>query len=90
MTETCMVEQGPDPAQNNTGNLVEQLKVAFGSSWKEVLCEKHLQEGKVDPGSPALLVISSSALRSQELLRLLLWSLRNAFMNPKTLFCYVY
>ncbi|KAH6786730.1 U3 containing 90S pre-ribosomal complex subunit [Perilla frutescens var. hirtella] len=67
--ETCIVERGQDPAQNNTANLVEHVKVAFGSSWKEVLCQKHLQEGKVDPGSPALLVISSSALRSLELLR---------------------
>ncbi|XP_057783692.1 uncharacterized protein LOC131001342 isoform X2 [Salvia miltiorrhiza] len=69
LKETCIVEQGQDTAQNNTGNLVEDLKVAFGSSWKKVLCEKHLQEGQVDPGSPALLVISLSALRSLELLR---------------------
>ncbi|KAG6394832.1 hypothetical protein SASPL_145422 [Salvia splendens] len=65
LKETCIVEQGQDAP----GNLVGDLKVAFGSSWKEVLCEKHLQEGKVEPGSPALLVISSSALRSLELLR---------------------
>ncbi|XP_075512052.1 uncharacterized protein LOC142547574 [Primulina tabacum] len=45
------------------------MKVAFGSSWKEVLCEKHIQEGELDPGNPALLMISLSALRSLELLR---------------------
>lgn len=85
ITETCMVDQGPDPAQNNTGNLVEHLKVAFGSSWKEVLCEKHLHEGKVDPGSPALLVISSSALRSLELLRLLLLVFEICFYESKNI-----
>jgi protein CMS1 len=45
------------------------MKAAFGYSWKEMLCEKQVLEGKVDPGSPALLVISSSALRSIELLK---------------------
>ncbi|GFY81648.1 hypothetical protein Acr_01g0014560 [Actinidia rufa] len=52
-----------------TSNLGDHVKAAFGSSWKEVLCEKQLLEGKIDPGNPALLVISLSALRSLELLR---------------------
>ncbi|KAI3459717.1 hypothetical protein Pfo_016380 [Paulownia fortunei] len=69
LKETCIVELCQGPAQNITGKLDEHVKVSFGSSWKEVLCEKHLQEGQVDPGNPALLVISSSALRSLELLR---------------------
>ncbi|KAK4421564.1 protein CMSS1 [Sesamum alatum] len=68
LKETCIVElQGP--SQNTTGNLDENMKVVFGSSWKKVLFEKHLQEGQINPGCPALLVISSSALRSLELLR---------------------
>ncbi|KAK6118584.1 hypothetical protein DH2020_047670 [Rehmannia glutinosa] len=69
LKETCMVELCQGPAQDITGKLDEHVKVSFGSSWKEVLCEKHLHEGQVDPGNPALLVISSSALRSLELFR---------------------
>ncbi|PIN12233.1 putative DEAD-box-containing helicase [Handroanthus impetiginosus] len=69
LKETCMVELCQGPAKNITGNLDECVKIAFGSSWKEVLCGKHLQEGQVDAGNPTLLVISSSALRSLELLR---------------------
>ncbi|KAI5653154.1 hypothetical protein M9H77_30341 [Catharanthus roseus] len=53
----------------NIISLGEYMKLAFGSSWKEVLYEKQLREGKVDPGNPAVLVISLSALRSLELLR---------------------
>ncbi|KAF7144453.1 hypothetical protein RHSIM_Rhsim04G0094000 [Rhododendron simsii] len=64
--EKCILElsQGMDLSASNLG---EHMKAAFGSSWKEVLCEKQLLEGKIDPGSPALLVISLSALRSLEL-----------------------
>ncbi|KAG5531000.1 hypothetical protein RHGRI_025826 [Rhododendron griersonianum] len=64
----CILElsRGMDQSASNLG---EHMKAAFGSSWKEVLCEKQLLEGKIDPGSPALLVISLSALRSLELLR---------------------
>ncbi|KAL6503591.1 hypothetical protein OROGR_025514 [Orobanche gracilis] len=69
LKEECMIELCQSPAQNIAGKLNEHVKVSFGSSWKEVLCGKHLQEGQVQPGSPALLVISSSALRSLELLR---------------------
>ena len=45
------------------------MQEAFGPSWKEVLSEKQLVEGKIDPGCPAVLIISTSALRSIELLR---------------------
>ncbi|KAL6580732.1 hypothetical protein OROMI_006655 [Orobanche minor] len=69
LKEECMIELCQSPAQNISGKLNEHVKVSFGSSWKEVLCGKHLQEGQVQPGSPALLVISSSALRSLEFLR---------------------
>ncbi|KAF7133448.1 hypothetical protein RHSIM_Rhsim09G0036800 [Rhododendron simsii] len=66
--DKCILElsRGMDQSASNLG---EHMKAAFGSSWKEVLCEKQLLEGKIDPGSPALLVISLSALRSLELLR---------------------
>ncbi|PON95564.1 Protein Cms [Trema orientale] len=50
-------------------SLGKDVKVAFGTSWKEVLCGKKLLEGKIDPGSPAILLISASALRAIELLR---------------------
>lgn len=52
-----------------SGNVGEHIKEMFGSSWKEVLCESQLVEGKVDPGNPAVLVISASAIRSLEMLR---------------------
>ncbi|GMN59657.1 hypothetical protein TIFTF001_028751 [Ficus carica] len=66
--DTCIVELSQCTDQD-TKFLGKDMKVAFGPSWKEVLCEKQLLEGKVDPGSPAILVISSSAMRSIELLR---------------------
>ncbi|XP_073046664.1 uncharacterized protein [Primulina eburnea] len=69
LKEARFIELCQGPAQNATSNLGEHMKVAFGSSWKEVLCEKHIQEGELDPGNPALLIISLSALRSLELLR---------------------
>jgi len=53
----------------DAGNLGRHVKDTFGSSWKEVLFEDHLIEGKIDPGNPAVLVISASAIRSLELLR---------------------
>ncbi|XP_010245777.1 PREDICTED: protein CMSS1 isoform X2 [Nelumbo nucifera] len=68
MADTCIVELLQDLEQN-AGNLSKHMKAVFGKSWKNVLCEGQLLEGKVDPGSPAVLVISSSALRSLELLR---------------------
>ncbi|KMT11010.1 hypothetical protein BVRB_5g112300 [Beta vulgaris subsp. vulgaris] len=52
-----------------SGNVGEHIKEMFGSLWKEVLCESQLVEGKVDPGNPAVLVISTSAIRSLEMLR---------------------
>ncbi|XP_051118317.1 uncharacterized protein LOC127242706 [Andrographis paniculata] len=68
LKEKCIAEL-PAPTQTTKGNLADQVKVVFGSSWKEVLFEKHLRGGEVDPGNPALLVISASALRSLEILR---------------------
>ena len=67
--DTCIVDISQDAAEQDVDNLGKHMKAAFGYSWKEMLCEKQVLEGKVDPGSPALLVISSSALRSIELLK---------------------
>ena len=50
-------------------NFGDHVKGAFGASWKEELCEGQVVEGEIGVGSPALLVISSAALRSLELLR---------------------
>lgn len=53
----------------DSGNLGKHIKGVFGSSWKKVLCETQIVEGKVDPGNPAVLVISASAIKSLEMLR---------------------
>jgi protein CMS1 len=53
-------------------NLSGHVKAAFGVSWKEELCEGNDLGDDDEAGSPALLVISTSALRSLELLRLLI------------------
>ncbi|KAM7463390.1 hypothetical protein LguiA_031511 [Lonicera macranthoides] len=66
--DTCILELPQSLAQDDSG-LVEGIKAAFGPSWKEVLCEKELKGGKNEPGNPAVLVVSLSALRSLELLR---------------------
>nr|GLL47700.1 protein CMSS1 [Ipomoea trifida] len=66
--DTCMVELSWDQTKNPR-TLGEHMKVAFGSSWKDLLCKSQLEAGKIEPGHPSLLVISSSALRSLELLR---------------------
>ncbi|KAK6914403.1 Protein Cms1 [Dillenia turbinata] len=65
---TCILEP-PDGLDQDADVLVEQIKAAFGQSWKEVLCEGETSKGKVDPGTPAVLIISTSALRSLELIR---------------------
>ncbi|KZV41663.1 hypothetical protein F511_21524 [Dorcoceras hygrometricum] len=69
LKEAGFIELCQGPSRNTDSNLGEHMKVAFGSLWKDVLCEKYIQEGKLDPGNPALLVISLSAIRSLELLR---------------------
>lgn len=66
--ESCFLELSKSLDQD-VKNLGSHMKEAFGHSWKEVLCEKQLVEGKIDPGCPAILIISSSAMRSIELLR---------------------
>ncbi|KAJ4723030.1 Protein CMSS1 [Melia azedarach] len=66
--DSCILELS-ESLNQDAKTLGKHMKVAFGSSWKEVLCEGHLLEGKIDPGCPAALIISSSAIRSIELLR---------------------
>ncbi|KAK3034162.1 hypothetical protein RJ639_034658, partial [Escallonia herrerae] len=67
-SDECVVELSQTLPQD-ASTIGEHMKAAFGSSWKKVLYEKQLPEGEVEPGSPALLVISLSALRSLEVLR---------------------
>ncbi|KAG8644272.1 protein CMS1 [Manihot esculenta] len=66
--ETSFLELSQELGQDVQA-LGKQMKAAFGSSYKEVLCEGQLVEGKIDPGSPAVLIVSTSALRAIELLR---------------------
>ncbi|KAK9146095.1 hypothetical protein Sjap_005998 [Stephania japonica] len=68
LKDSCIVEQSQG-LDEDLEALSKHMKRAFGKSWKEVLCEGKLVEGEVDPGNPAVLVISTSALRSLELLR---------------------
>ncbi|KAK4258143.1 hypothetical protein QN277_007632 [Acacia crassicarpa] len=68
LNESCILEL-PQDSNDDVNSLGENIRAAFGQSWKEVLCEGQLEEGKVDAGSPAVLIISSSALRSIELIR---------------------
>ncbi|KAK1270765.1 hypothetical protein QJS04_geneDACA004382 [Acorus gramineus] len=67
--EACMVELSKSMPQD-VANISIHMKAIFGNLWKEVLCEGTLLEGKIEAGSPALFVISASALRSLELLRI--------------------
>ncbi|OWM67660.1 hypothetical protein CDL15_Pgr024745 [Punica granatum] len=58
INETCILDL-PECSDGDDKSLGKQIKVAFGPSWKEVLYEKDLVGGKVDPGSPAVLVIAT-------------------------------
>ncbi|KAL8143306.1 hypothetical protein V2J09_016338 [Rumex salicifolius] len=66
--DSCILKLSEEVSQD-ANNLEKHMKSAFESSWKEILCEGKLVEGKIDPGNPVVLVISISALRSLELLR---------------------
>eukprot|EP01018_Ginkgo_biloba_P014516 Gb_37210 [translate_table: standard] len=66
--EDCMMDLS-NTMDHSIQNLSKHVKTMFGPSWKEVLCEESLFEGSVEPGSPAILVISSSAVRCVEVLR---------------------
>lgn len=66
--DSCILELPPGLPQDAT-TLSEHMKTAFGQSWRHELCDKQILQGKIEPGNPALLVISLSALRSLELYR---------------------
>ncbi|TKY50539.1 CMSS1 protein [Spatholobus suberectus] len=68
LKDRCILELSED-ADSDVKILGKNIKAAFGASWKEVLCEEKLVEGKVNAGSPAVLIITSSALRCIHLLR---------------------
>lgn len=68
LKDASMRDLGQDTGES-TSNLEDYVKLAFGSSWREMLCERQLKEGKSNPGNPVVLVVASSALRSLELLR---------------------
>ncbi|KAI7755739.1 hypothetical protein M8C21_026608 [Ambrosia artemisiifolia] len=67
-TDACIVKLSESIPQD-VSNLSEHMKASFGSSWKEALCKKQLPGKSCEPGSPSLLTISLSALRSLELFR---------------------
>ncbi|BAT93515.1 hypothetical protein LR48_Vigan02g275800 [Vigna angularis] len=66
LRQDCVLEV---PNHSDVQILGKTVKAVFGSSWREHLCEGSVVEGKVNPGSPAVLIISSSALRCIHLLR---------------------
>ncbi|CAN1195872.1 Protein CMS1 [Linum perenne] len=68
LQDTCFMELFRELPQDVEG-LGKRLNVAFGKSWKDELCDQKLVAGKIEPGSPAVLFISTSALRAIELLR---------------------
>ncbi|XP_038710009.1 uncharacterized protein C3orf26 homolog isoform X2 [Tripterygium wilfordii] len=68
LNDARVMELSQDLGQD-VESLGKHMKAAFGPTWKKTLCEQQLLEGKVEPGSPAVIFISTSALRSIELLR---------------------
>ncbi|XP_057958815.1 protein CMS1 [Malania oleifera] len=66
--DTCILELSQCLDQD-ASNIGKHMKAAFGQLWKEVLCNGQLLEGKIESGSPVILIISASASRSLELLR---------------------
>lgn len=66
--DSCMVKLAEGIPQD-VDNLSDHIKSVFGPSWKEVLTEEKLVEDAIDAGSPALVIVSTSALRSLEILR---------------------
>ncbi|XVE81096.1 hypothetical protein DITRI_Ditri15bG0035800 [Diplodiscus trichospermus] len=66
--DSCILDVSQELGQD-VMRLKKPIKEAFGVKWKEELCEGKLIEGKIEAGSPAVLVVATSALRSIELLR---------------------
>ncbi|KAI3975301.1 hypothetical protein MKX01_033541 [Papaver californicum] len=67
LPNSCIFKS-PEDLKQDAGSLHKHMKVAFGKSWKAELCEGQISEGKIDAGNPAVLVISTSALRALEFL----------------------
>lgn len=72
LKNTCILDV-PQHAHTDSDSdvniLCQNIKAAFGVSWKEALCQAQLIEGKVNAGCPAVLIVSCSALRCIHLLR---------------------
>jgi len=66
LREDCILEV---PNHCDVQTLGKTVKAAFGGAWREHLCEGSVVEGKVNAGSPAVLIVTSSALRCIDLLR---------------------
>ncbi|XP_021290396.1 protein CMSS1 isoform X2 [Herrania umbratica] len=66
--DSCILDVSQESGQD-VMRLERYIKEAFGAKWKEELCEGKLIEGKIEAGSPTVLVVAASALRSIELLR---------------------
>ncbi|GMI92934.1 hypothetical protein HRI_002962700 [Hibiscus trionum] len=66
--DSCILDVSQELGQD-VMKLEEHIKAAFGAKWKQELIEGKLIEGKIEAGSPAVLVVAPSALRAIELLR---------------------
>ncbi|KAF3780327.1 Cmss1 protein [Nymphaea thermarum] len=56
ISDSSVVEL-PQSLGRDVGNFNKHIKAIFGDSWKATLCQSQLVEGKVDAGSPAVLII---------------------------------
>ncbi|XP_078432851.1 U3 containing 90S pre-ribosomal complex subunit [Wolffia australiana] len=65
---TCFA-QLPADVDQEVDSLCKHVKDTVGPLWKKELCDGKLQKGEMDPGSPAVLIVSASALRTLEILR---------------------
>ncbi|KAL4379979.1 hypothetical protein GQ457_02G042840 [Hibiscus cannabinus] len=66
--DSCILDVSQELGQD-VMKLEEHIKAAFGAKWKEELCEGKNIEGEIEAGSPSVLVVAPSAIRSIELLR---------------------
>ncbi|KAK8663415.1 hypothetical protein V6N13_083236 [Hibiscus sabdariffa] len=66
--DSCILDV-PQELGQDVMELEEHIKAAFGAKWKEELCEGKNIEGEIEAGSPSVLVVAPSAIRSIELLR---------------------
>nr|AFK39632.1 unknown [Lotus japonicus] len=64
--DRCILER--QHHSDDVTQLANTIKAAFGASWKRLLCDS-VSHANIPAGSPALLILTSSALRSIHLLR---------------------